>query len=70
MSLATARVPEVYRLAIDTAIGIAELAGHWQPPQVIIKLPQVQLPDSIGYLDQGAAQSQQLSVFAGRATNN
>ena len=49
-------VPDVYRLAIDAAIGIAELAGHWQQPQVIIKLPQVQLPESIGYLDQVGAQ--------------
>ncbi len=49
-------VPELYRLAIDAAIGIAELAGHWQQPQVIIKLPQVQLPESIGYLDQVGAQ--------------
>lgn len=49
-------VPDIYRLAIDTAIGIAELAGCWQQPQVIIKLPQVQLPESIGYLDQVGAQ--------------
>lgn len=49
-------VPEVYRLAIDAAIGIAELAGHWQQPQTIIKLPQVQLPESIGYMDQVGAQ--------------
>lgn len=50
------QVPEIYHPAIDIAHGIAELAGHWQQPQTIIKLEQVQLPDSIRYIDQVGAQ--------------
>lgn len=50
------RVPELYHPVIDISIGVAELAGSWQQPETIIKLKKVQLPETIAYLDQVAAQ--------------
>lgn len=50
------RVPDIFHPAIDIGYGVAELAGHWQQSQPVIILEQVQLPDSIGYLDQVGAQ--------------
>jgi hypothetical protein len=50
------KVPEIYHPIIDISVGVAELAGFWQQPETFIRLKKVQLPETIVYLDQVAAQ--------------
>lgn len=49
-------VPLEYHLLIDAAAEAAADAGKWEHPSVIVHLAKVQLPSSIGYLDQVGAQ--------------
>lgn len=50
------KVPEIYHPVIDAAADEAEAVGDWQHPNTRVKLRAVQLPHSVGYLDQIAGQ--------------